>query len=67
MVEEIHIDWGKAFSFLFPDGNVLHASWLTYAIIALVLAFIIELGTQVLYLLVKVSLLKGAIWPAESQ
>ncbi|CAK0752427.1 hypothetical protein CVIRNUC_002145 [Coccomyxa viridis] len=53
MVEEIHIDWGKAFSFLFPDGNVLHASWLTYAIIALVLAFIIELGTQLLYLLVR--------------
>ena len=63
MVEEIHIDWGKAFSFLFPDGNVLHASWLTYAIIALVLAFIIELGTQLLYLLVRVSLLRGANWP----
>ena len=65
MVQEMNIDWGKAFSFLFPDGNVLHASWLSYAIIALVLAVIIELGTQLLYLVVRVSLLKGAIWPAQ--
>ena len=55
MVEEFNIDWGKVFSFLFPDGNVLHGSWISYAIIAFVLAIFIELGTQLLYLVVRVS------------
>ena len=55
MVEEFNIDWGKVFSFLFPDGNVLHGSWISYAIIAFVLAIFIELGTQLLYLAVRVS------------
>ncbi len=55
MVEEFNIDWGKVFSFLFPDGNVLHGSWISYAVIAFVLAIFIELGTQLLYLVVRVS------------
>ena len=55
MVEQFNIDWEKIFSFLFPDGNILHGSWASYAIIAFVLAVFIELGTQLLYLLVRVS------------
>ena len=55
MVEEIHIDWGGVYSFLLPDGNILHGSWTTYAIIAFVLAVLLELGTQLLYLLSRVS------------
>lgn len=55
MVEEIHIDWRGVYSFLFPDGNILHGSWPSYAIIAFVLAVFIELGTQLLYLLTRVS------------
>lgn len=53
--EQFNIDWGRVFSFLFPDGNILHGSWTSYAIIAFVLAIFIELGTQLLYLLVRVS------------
>lgn len=64
-MEELNIDWEKVFSFLFPDGNILHGSWLSYAIIALVLALFIELGTQLLYLLVRVStrMVTDTQWP----
>ena len=55
LVEQFNIDWGQVFSFLFPDNNILHGSWTSYAIIALVLAVFIELGTQLLYLIVRVS------------
>ena len=55
MVEQFNVNWGKVFSFLFPDGNILHGSWTSYAVIAFVFAIFIELGTQLLYLLVRVS------------
>lgn len=55
LAEELDIDWGAAYLFLFPDGNILHGSWTSYAIVALAIAIVYELGMQILYLFVRVS------------
>ena len=55
LAEELDIDWGAAYLFLFPDGNILHGSWTSYAIVALATAIVYELGMQILYLFMRVN------------
>ena len=55
LAEELDIDWGAAYLFLFPDGNILHGSWTSYAIVALAIAILYELGMQILYIFMRVS------------
>ena len=55
VAEELDIDWGAAYLFLFPDGNILHGSWTSYAIVALATAIVYELGMQILYLFMRVN------------
>jgi hypothetical protein len=66
LAKELDIDWGAAYLCLFPDGNMMHGSWTSYAIVALAIAIVYELSMQILSLLMRVSnaILAGPVsWP----